>query len=436
MIRGGFGIGYNRIPNAVLLNTRGNPPFFARFGICCGNPGDPFAGGRILYALGSGNSPDSYPVNPALGIGIDPVSGAPNGGPVEIYGAPQHFPTSFVYRYSLEMEYQLPWKLVGTLGYQGSAGRHFVRLVNQNFTHDQLNPHFFATYFATPDVDTNFNSMNARLLRRFANGFQIDAIYRWSKSLDTLSYEGPGFVTNQTYPVDNSTERGPSDFDVKHYGVVSGLWDIPFFNKGHSLDNVLLGGWQLNGIWTYHSGFPWTPKVGASVRSLSGDFFGPIRPVGYLGGQPLNNSNANLLSGLFPNIGPVVTDPGTCLRHNNIFIVSVYPLPTNPPDCNMSGGTPTYLLNPPAIGRNVFRGPKYRSMDLSIVKRFRMNGLWRLQEGAGLDLRANFFNIFNQLNLDNFQFGDDSTFVDRAQFGKAQRALAGRTVEFQARFNF
>jgi len=141
------------------------------------------------------------------------------------------------------------------------------------------------------------------------------------------------------------------------------------------------------------------------------------------------------LTGLFPNLGPIVTDPGTCLSHNNGFITSVYPLATNPPACD-NAGTPTYLLNPPGIGRNVFRGPKYRSMDLSIVKRFGLNGLWRLREGAGLDLRANFFNIFNQLNLDNFQFGDDSTFVDRAQFGKAQRALAGRTVEFQARFNF
>jgi hypothetical protein len=57
-------------------------------------------------------------------------------------------------------------------------------------------------------------------------------------------------------------------------------------------------------------------------------------------------------------------------------------------------------------------------------------------EGAGLDLRANFFNVFNQLNLDNFQFGDSSTYVDRSQFGRAERGLAGRTVELQARFNF
>jgi hypothetical protein len=88
------------------------------------------------------------------------------------------------------------------------------------------------------------------------------------------------------------------------------------------------------------------------------------------------------------------------------------------------------------VGRNVYRGPKYRALDISLIKRFRINGLWRLKEGAGIDLRANFFNIFNQLNLDNFGFGDDSTFADRSQFGKAQRALAGRTVELQVRFNF
>ena len=437
VVRGGFGIGYNRIPNAVLLNTRGNPPFFARFNFCCGNPGDPFNGGRILYALGSSNSPASYPANPVIGTGIDPTTGAPNGGSVEIYGTPQDLPTAYVYRYSLEGQYQLPYKLVASLGYQGSAGRHFIRLVNQNFVFAQTNPAFFAAYFASPDVNTNYNGMNARLQRRFANGFQFDVNYRFSKSLDNLSYEGPGFVTNQTYPVDNSSEWGPSDYDVRHYWTISGLWDIPNPIKGNSWAAKLAGGWQINGIWTYHSGFPWTPKVGAAIRSLSGDFFGPIRPIAFLGGRPQDNTNHNFLTGgLFPDLGPIVTIPGTCIRRNNYFVVSTNPVPTNPPACDMSGGTPTYLLNPPGIGRNVFRGPKYRSLDLSIVKRFRLDGLFGMQEGAGFDLRANFFNIFNQLNLDNFGFGDDSTFVDRAQFGRAQRGLAGRVVEFQARFNF
>ncbi|HMJ07631.1 MAG TPA: TonB-dependent receptor, partial [Pyrinomonadaceae bacterium] len=414
VIRGGFGMGYNRIPNAIFLNARGNPPFFARFGICCGNPGDPFVGGRILYAMGANNSPDSYPANPVLGQGIDPATGAPRGASVEVYGSPQDMPTSYVYRYSLEGQYELPFKLVGTLGYQGSAGRHFVRLVNQNFIYAQTSPAFFASYFASPDVNTNYNGMNARLQRRFADGFQVDAIYRWSKSIDNLSYEGPGFVTNQTFPVDNSTEKGPSDYDVRHYWVISGLWDLPFFRKGNGWTEKLLGGWQINGIWTYHTGFPWTPKVGSSVRSVSGDFFGPIRPVMYLGGEPLSNSNANFLSsgGIFPGGGS-----------------SYFQTTLNP-------GDPSYLNNPPGVGRNVFRGPKYRSLDLSVVKRFRLDSLFGMREGSGIDLKANFFNIFNQLNLANFGFGDDATFADRSQFGKAQDAYAGRTVELQVRFHF
>ena len=65
-----------------------------------------------------------------------------------------------------------------------------------------------------------------------------------------------------------------------------------------------------------------------------------------------------------------------------------------------------------------------------------MDGLLGMKEGAGLDLRANFFNIFNQLNLDNFQFGDDSSCGDRAFVGMAERALAGRTVEVLVRCNF
>ncbi|MBD0327456.1 MAG: TonB-dependent receptor, partial [Pyrinomonadaceae bacterium] len=83
VVRGGFGIAYNRIPTVLFANTRGNPPFFARYQICCGTSASdfstPFAGGQILYALGRNNSPASYPFNPALAVPIDPATGSPTG---------------------------------------------------------------------------------------------------------------------------------------------------------------------------------------------------------------------------------------------------------------------------------------------------------------------------------------------------------------------
>src|SRR5262249_41309002 len=75
-------------------------------------------------------------------------------------------------------------------------------------------------------------------------------------------YEGPGFVTNQTYPQDNRTERGPSDFDVKHFFTLSGIYDLPFLRGGDSFVAKAFGGWRISGILTKRTGFPFTPVVG------------------------------------------------------------------------------------------------------------------------------------------------------------------------------
>ncbi len=444
VFRGGFGISYDRIFQNQLANVRGNPPFFARVGLF--NPSET-DNGPILYSFAlPGGNPFLYPLNPNLQRGIDPQTGGvvdPNpatlpGGfirrniPVEINGVPQELPNAYVYSYSLELQYQLTSKTVASIGYQGSVGHKLIRTINinrlspgdtfdNNFDLVQTrdangnpvtprltgNPNFGGPsvngiLFALPDVNSNYNALLLRLTRDYARNFRIEGNYRFSKSIDTSSY---GRGAQQTEPSNQSLERGPSDFDIKHNLVISGLYRVPFFNDGKGALGAILGGFELNGIFSYHSGFPFTPIVFGDVSNdLNGDGHRPDRPTQYFGGVIQNPSNEDFINGIFPGGGT---------RYFNIT-----------------------SRGPAGIGRNSFRGPNYRSIDFSIVKQTRLPFL-RLGEQANLDLRANLFNAFNILNLPPFQPVTTEVDVSNPEnFGRLRSGLAGRVVEFQARFSF
>ncbi|MGB9180855.1 MAG: TonB-dependent receptor [Pyrinomonadaceae bacterium] len=415
VVRGGFAIAYDRIPVNDFENVRGNPPFQERITVCCGTSASdfstPFAGGKILYALGANNSPFSYPTNPRLILNFNPATGLPTNtvpgeSAIEIYGATPTEPQPYVYSYSLGAQYSLPAKLTGELGYEGSASRRLVRLVNQNLLYPGGT---YASNIIFPQADTtaSYNALIARLSRRLSNGLQFDANYRWSKSIDIVSNSEVGSGTNPTYPQDVRQERGPSDFDVRHYFVVSTLYELPFFRHRKDFLGQALGGWQISTIATYHTGFPWTPVTGSCPSTVIPTNC-PARPTAYFGGAGNDSSNEAFITGSnFPG-GP-----------SKFF--------------STLGATNATSL--PGVGRNSFRGPRYRDIDLSLVKRFGLGRL--LREGTGLEIRANFFNAFNLLNLQPFAFDSNSTHVDRPNsFGRATGALAGRVIEFQGRFSF
>jgi len=429
VIRAGLGTAYNRQNTVLFSNGAGNPPYFARFNICCGQatgttPGSsPFAGGQIQYLFGNNFSPASYPPNTVIATGIDPRTGGlagkngQPGTPVEAWGAPSHLPDAYAIIYSFEAQAQLTSNMTLTLGYQGTGGRHLVRLVNQNFLYPSSIPGtsiqapFFAIYFPEPDSTSSYNAFNARISRRFAKGFQLDAIYTWSKSIDFLSAEGPGAATNQTNPAQLATERGPSDFDSRHRFTMNGLWDLPIFPSHKGLLGSVFGGWQLGGILTAYSGFPWTPVTGSlqSVAPVTGAAtISPTRPIGYYGNAGRGTSNSDFINGT--NFGG--TDATSPIVGTNYF------------DISRPGA--------PGIGRNSFRGPQYFSVDASASKRFALP----ITERTALEIRANAYNVFNNLNLSPFAFGSNDTKVESANFGRAAAAYAGRVIEFQARFSF
>lgn len=429
VIRGGFGMGYDRLASALFSNVRFAPPNAARYSICCGsaaNNGNTGATtGTIQFVRSTDNTIYNYPRNPTIGGGFGP-NGGPVFGSVEIYSSPEDLPSAYVYRYSLEAQYEIGWKTVATLGYQGSAGRHFVRILPLHLIlARQASSTFRTVYFASPDVNSNYNGLNASLRKRFSNSFDFNAKYSFSKSLDTVSLEAPCACTNQTYPYDNSTEKGPSDFDVTHFFVMTGTWEPSWFKGQKNVGGDLLADWSFSPVVTWRGGFPWTPTVGQSI-GLSTDTatVGVIRPRVYYGTAPQNNSNETFTTtGMFP--GNIITGAncGTAAAGcSNYFLTT-------------RNGT-SYIGNEPGIGRNTFRGPRYFSIDLSIAKAVRIPASGFFGEKARLDLRFNFFNLLNNLNLAPFNAQSNSTRADNVQFGYATGALAGRVGEFQARFSF
>jgi len=449
VVRGGGGVVYNRPDDVLFGNAAFNPPNYARFSLCCGTAstdfGTPFDKGQILYTLGQSTAFNSYPANPALALGIDPATGAicgnpctpANDVPVEIYGGSPNYRDAYVYIYSLEIEHRLPWQLIATAGYQGSVSHKLTRLVNQNFLQQESHS-FFAVYIPTSDINANYNALNLRLRRQFRDGLTFDTQYRYSKSIDQLSNEGPGAVTNQTDPAHPQTEHGPSDFDAKHYLNFYTLYDLPFFRNRSSWTGKLLGGWQINGLLTWHTGFPWTPVTGqiGSVPITNAANIRPTRPTGVLKQPSFDTSNSSFIT-------PNANFPGLIHQGDPV------PDPANPgktigAQCGNSDpttrpGYPYYNIctpGAPGVGRNSFRGPGYFGVDMSVVKRFGLPNVKFLGENSALELRGNFFNVFNKLNLQPFSFGTDNTKVETALFGRAPGALSGRVVEFQARFTF
>ncbi len=427
VVRGGFGISFDRLDDGLFTNSRANSGFF-RNNICCGTtgqaPGDfgtPFAGGKILVAAGANGSPNSYPNNPALNVPIDPATGTPTGNFVEIYGAYAHTPSPYVYLYSLEVQTQFPAKITSTVGYQGSNGFKQTRLVNQCIvfgcndpTKNPANPRLFSGVFVpTNDVRSNYNGLNANLSRQFANGIQITANYTFSKSLDQLSSEGPGAQTNQTDPAHQATEKGPSDFDVTNRFYSYGLWELPIFRDRKDLIGTLLGHFQINGIFTAYSGFPWTPVVGISQSSDPfSDSISPIRPIAVLRQPGRDTSNKAFKTGSnFLNAAGQVD--GTAFYSTD-----------QPPQGR-------YV---PGVGRNSLRGPRYKDVDLSIAKDFPFH--FGADRAVNLNIRANGFNVFNFENLSPFGFNANTNIFNGTLFSKPTSGLAGRVLELHGRITF
>jgi len=262
------------------------------------------------------------------------------------------------------------------------------------------NPLLGAGFFWYTEGNTSYNSLQLDVTRRLTHGLQFRANYTWSKDLDFNSALTGAQAGNQAQMVLNRNDLGqdwgPSALDIRNQASISSLYALPFghgqrfFSGGDANGFVsrVASGWQLNGIATLLSGFPFTPLIGAN-RSGDGDTRNPDRP----------------------SLNPAFSGPVVLGNPNQWFNPNAFVLPT--------AGTYGNL------GRGVYRGPGLADLDLSLFK------TTRLTERTNLQFRAEFFNA---LNHPNFGIPNTTVFSGTAFNPSAGLITATNTTSRQIQF--
>ncbi|MGO4515410.1 carboxypeptidase regulatory-like domain-containing protein [Terriglobus sp. 2YAB30_2] len=414
VIRGGFGIGYNRMQQAITLNGRANPPLVTNLTLQCTNVNARTGCGSILYQTPSTpTSFDGYPSNPSAKQTFD-SKGLPVGGTaLSLTGFPLSLQTPVTYGYSLTASQELGGNWVATVGYQGSSTRHYTRQLNLNWNYPNIRDSRIQNmYYYVNDANANFNAGWVELNHRFSRMFDIDAQYRYAKSMDNGSND---YYIGE-YPYDIRYATGPSDYDVKHNVKLYGTFR-PVLFRGNDWKEKIAGNWEFSGIMNWHSGYPWQPlysNYGGNIV-YSGSGYSSLRAGGYRGGAGTSQSNDAFKTG--SNYG------GDALKYFTV------------PNYTAGSGIPPA----PGVGRNSLRGPGYFNLDMTAQKGFGLPKWGFLGENAKFVVRADFFNILNKLNLDPTSITNTISadgIVSNKQFGIAQRGLGARVIEFTGRFNF
>ena len=319
-----------------------------------------------------------------------------------------------VQQWNLTAEYQLKGNNVLTVGYVGQHGTHLMvampylqnRLVNGKVVPGDFlagNPALrseISQISGTASIaNQKYNSLQAVLHKRFSSGLEYQIAYTWSHGMsDSIGYYGAGGQSGSQSAYwqnlyDQRSEWGPSFFDIQHNFVASFVYDLPFGKnkaRGANWNRVVdgaLGGWQLGGIFTGHTGFPLTIKVnpdpsGTGARSFRANVIGT------------------------PN-DPHQIGPGAPFLDQSAYAV---PAPGTFGDA----------------GTGIVRGPGMARLDLSLGKQF------HITEARYFEIRGEAFNLANHPIF----LSPASQIITSSLFGQIRSSEGERSVQIVAKFFF
>jgi hypothetical protein len=311
-------------------------------------------------------------------------------------------------QYNATYQRELWGRTVVTAGFIGSRGYRQIRNVEYNQAVPQVladgsfffpvgstrrNPNFGSIRLRTTDGKSWYKGLVVGGTRRFTQGLSMQASYTLGKSEDLGSQAvGSGDFDNSfqpAYAFDPASNRGLSDFDIRHNFVYNSTWELPFGRSLSGLARGLAYGWQVSGIFTARSGIPFSPVLG----------FDRARALPRSGGA---GQRPDIVSGC--SLNPVLGGP------DQYFDPNCFALP--------AAGT---LGNVP---RNTIIGPGFMTLDMAIFK--------NIPFGAGrrLQFRAEGFNVTNHVN---FGLPASTVFNSAGRVGNAGQitSIVGTARQFQ-----
>jgi len=385
VLRAGYGIYYDQSPLAPGEALYFNSPYFDN-NIFFSLPGLPLTLANPFPAFFPFPLPDS-----ALAIQRD-------------------LRTAYMQHWNLNVQHQVGSNSVLELAYVGSKGTKLLtaRDINQPQPSalppglpfvPRPDPRFDDINLLESRANSNYHSLQARFQQRLSRSLSSLVSYTWSKSIDDASnfFSSAGDSNFPQNSYDLRAERGRSNFDVRHRLSVSYSYEFPFgkgrryFSDG-GWASALLSGWQSFGILTFQSGRPFTVALLPDID---------------------NSGTGRSILGFGANDRPnLIGDPHLDQRSPERWFA------TNA----FSFAAPGHFGN---AGRNILDGPGYQNVNVSLVKDT------RLSETVNLQLRGEFFNLFNH---PNFNLPDN--FLGSPTFGRITSARDPRHVQFGVKLLF
>lgn len=355
VVRSAYGIFYDSSIENINIFPRINPPFY-----------------NLSF---SQQNPATCPGGLCT---VDDILSQP-GGLVQDNTISPKFRDGYMQQWNGDLQYEVLPNWMVDAAYVGSKGTHLSDVLDYNQVNPNTGPpypQFASILYVESNASSNYNSLQLRSEKRTSHGLALLLSYTYSKSFDDISSVfggsvGSGLPQNSR---DLRADRGPSDFNAVDRFSGSFVYDLPLERWGHSRtwSQRLLDNWQASGIVTAQTGSPFTVVLAGSATSAGAAFGNPARP--------------DLVAKPFaPSAGP-----GCAAR------VRVPESWFNP--CAFAFPSPGLIPNTFEFGtegRNVLTGPGYTNLDFGLSKSMALGS-----ENHRLQLRGDFFNLFNHPNFD------------------------------------